>query len=84
LIRWRQRHTTEISIDFFASTQKRDLDFNLAYIPADFKPNPKEIFDIKEMQRLFKRGYDDAIHGYSWHKIPPDYAAEDEKSEKTG
>jgi predicted acylesterase/phospholipase RssA len=68
----------------FVSTQKTGLDFNLAYIPADFRPNPKEIFDAKEMQRLFKRGYDDAIHGYPWHKTPPDYAAEDESTGKTG
>ena len=59
------------------------LDFNLAYIPADFKPNPKELFDKKEMQRLFKRGYDDAVNGYKWHKTPPGYAAEDEVAEKT-
>jgi hypothetical protein len=61
----------------FAFAQKRGLDFNLAYIPADFKPHPKEFFDTKEMQRLFKRGYDDAINGYKWHKTPPGYAAED-------
>ncbi len=63
----------------FAFSQKRGLDFNLAYIPDDFKPRPKEVFDKKEMQRLFKRGYDDAINGYKWHKIPPGYAAEEEK-----
>jgi predicted acylesterase/phospholipase RssA len=63
----------------FAFAQKRGLDFNLAYIPADFKPHPKEFFDTKEMQRLFKRGYDDAINGYKWHKTPPGYAAEDER-----
>ena len=67
----------------FAFAQKRGLDFNLAYIPADFNPHPKEFFDTKEMQRLFKRGYDDALNGYKWHKTPPGYAAEDECSEKT-
>jgi len=61
----------------FAFTQKMGLDFNLAYIPGVFKPDPKEIFDTKEMQRLFKRGYDDAVNGYRWHKTPPGYAAED-------
>ncbi|MEI8350554.1 MAG: patatin-like phospholipase family protein [Candidatus Omnitrophota bacterium] len=61
----------------FAFTQKKGLDFNLAYIPLDYKPNPKEAFDIKEMQRLFKRGYDDAMNGYKWHKVPLGYAADD-------
>ncbi|MFA5275888.1 MAG: patatin-like phospholipase family protein [Candidatus Omnitrophota bacterium] len=67
----------------YAFAQRRDLDFNLAYIPSDFKPNPKEFFDIKEMQRLFNRGYDDALNGYKWHKTPPGYAVEDESSGKT-
>jgi len=66
----------------FAFAQKRGLDFNLAYIPADFKPHSKEFFDTKEMQRLFKRGYDDAVNGYKWYKTPPGYAAEDEGSER--
>jgi len=65
----------------YTFAQRRGLDFNLAYIPADFKShqNPKDFFDKKEMQRLFKRGYDDAINGYKWHKTPPGYAAEDER-----
>ncbi|MBN1527149.1 MAG: patatin-like phospholipase family protein [Candidatus Omnitrophica bacterium] len=67
----------------YAFAKRRGLDFNLAYIPADFKPDPKELFDKKEMQRLFKRGYDDALNGYKWHKTPPGYAAEDETSGKT-
>lgn len=67
----------------YATAKRRGLDFNLAYIPADFKPDPKEFFDKKEMQRLFKRGYDDAVNGYKWHKTPPGYAAEDENAEKT-
>ncbi|MFA5144332.1 MAG: patatin-like phospholipase family protein [Candidatus Omnitrophota bacterium] len=67
----------------YATAKKRGLDFNLAYIPYDFKPNPKELFDKKEMQRLFKRGYDDAVNGYKWHKTPPGYGAEDEIVEKT-
>ena len=67
----------------YATAKRRGLDFNLAYIPADFKPNPKELFDKKEMQRLFKRGYDDAVNGYKWYKTPPGYAAENENLEKT-
>jgi len=67
----------------YAFAKRRGLDFNLAYIPADFRDHSKELFDKKEMQRLFKRGYDDAINGYKWYKTPPGYAAEDEGSEKT-
>jgi hypothetical protein len=67
----------------YAIAKKRGLDFSLAYIPSDFKYHPKELFDKLEMQRLFKRGYDDAVNGYKWHKTPPGYAAEDEVAEKT-
>jgi predicted acylesterase/phospholipase RssA len=63
----------------FAFTQKKGLDFNLVYIPADFKFYPREAFDTKEMQRLFKRGYDDAISGYKWHKTPPGYEEDNER-----
>ena len=66
----------------YAFAQKRGLDFNLAYIPDDFSPQQKEYFDTKEMRRLFKRGYDDAVNGYKWHKTPPEYEAEDKSLEK--
>lgn len=46
-------------------------DYNLAFIPPDFKQEPKEMFDPQEMRRLFERGYADASTGYKWHKAPP-------------
>ncbi|MDD5421978.1 MAG: patatin-like phospholipase family protein [Candidatus Omnitrophota bacterium] len=46
-------------------------DFNLAFIPPDFENHSKEMFDPKEMRRLFDRGYEDAVGGYKWHKAPP-------------
>jgi hypothetical protein len=59
----------------YAFAKERGWDYNLAYIPDDFKPNQKEMFDKPEMKRLFKRGYDDAAEGYKWHKAPPGLAA---------
>ncbi len=55
----------------YAFAKERGWDYNLAYIPEDFEPRQKEMFDKQEMQRLFKRGYDDAVAGYKWHKAPP-------------
>jgi hypothetical protein len=55
----------------YAFAKEKGWDYNLAYIPEDFNPNQKEMFDRQEMQRLFKRGYDDAAAGYKWHKAPP-------------
>ena len=61
----------------YAFAREKGWDYNLAYIPEDFLPNQKEMFDKQEMQRLFKRGYDDAAAGYKWHKAPPGLVAED-------
>ena len=60
----------------YAFAKEKGWDYNLAYIPEDFKPYQKEMFDREEMQRLFKRGYDDAIAGYKWHKAPPGLVSE--------
>lgn len=60
----------------YAFSKEKGWDYNLAYIPEDFKPNQKEMFDKEEMKRLFKRGYDDAVGGYKWHKAPPGLVAE--------
>ena len=51
--------------------QQRGNDFNLAYIPDDFRPEAKEIFDPKAVKLLFDRGYQDAVGGYQWYKTPP-------------
>lgn len=49
-------------------------DYNLAYIPVDFVPHNKQMFDPKDMKRMFDRGYDDAVSGSAWHKEPPGLA----------
>ena len=51
---------------------RRDgLDYKLAYIPADFKEEPAEQFDPVYMGKLFDRGYQMAVNGYPWQKVPP-------------
>jgi len=51
--------------------KERGNDYNLAFIPPDFKQEDKEMFDPVQMRRLFDRGYMDAAGGYKWHKVPP-------------
>jgi len=46
-------------------------DFNLAYIPSEFKEEPNEQFDSEYMKKLFDVGYDLARTGYPWQKMPP-------------
>jgi hypothetical protein len=62
----------------YAYAKEKGWDYNLAYLPEDFSPNQKEMFDKPEMKKLFNRGYEDAAKGYKWHKAPPGLMAEDE------
>lgn len=55
----------------YALMQQRGNDYNLAFIPGDFRPPFKEDFDPQAMTMLFNRGYQDALKGYNWRKTPP-------------
>jgi hypothetical protein len=51
---------------------KRDgMDYHLAYIPDDFKEEPKEAFDQEYMTKLYDLGYRQAKGGGIWKKFPP-------------
>jgi hypothetical protein len=53
-------------------TSMRDgIDFNLTYIPPDFKEKEKEPFDPEYMKKLFDVGYAAAKSGKVWSKMPP-------------
>jgi hypothetical protein len=64
----------------FAHANKRGADYNLAYIPADVLPEGKEMFDKRQMRKLFDRGYEDAARGYDWHKAPPGWVEDEKKA----
>ena len=57
----------------YLHAKERNEKFHLAYIPPDFVPGEKEMFDKKEMRRLFERGYQDAVKGYKWNNAPPEF-----------
>jgi hypothetical protein len=50
------------------------VDYNLAYIGADFTVEKKNEFEQAYMQALFQYGYDQARAGREWHKLPPSFA----------
>jgi hypothetical protein len=58
-------------IRLYALTKERGGDFNLAFIPDEYVPNPQEEFDPVEMRRLFDLGFKEATKGYAWRKYPP-------------
>jgi hypothetical protein len=55
----------------YATTQRDDVDFNLAYVPASFDVAHPEEFDTEYMRALFQTGFEMAAKGYPWEKTPP-------------
>ncbi|MBX9945402.1 MAG: patatin-like phospholipase family protein [Reyranella sp.] len=52
-------------------TQRDGVDYNLAYIGADFQaPKPGE-FDQAYMRALYAYGFQEGRDGRAWHKLPP-------------
>ena len=56
----------------YLETCRDGLDFNLAYIPAEFTMVPKEEFDSQYMKELFDLAYERGKEGYNWEKMPPE------------
>jgi Patatin-like phospholipase len=59
---------------YFVS-QRDGVDYNLAYIGADFVVEKKGGFDQAYMQALYEYGYQQARAGNEWHKAPPGLAS---------
>ena len=55
----------------YAFARRDGIDYNLAAIPTDFPPAPKEMFDKAYMNKLFETAYEMARKGYPWQKHPP-------------
>ena len=55
----------------YLTTQQDQIDFNLAYIPKDFKVPHQQDFDSSYMRQLFDYGEQLAKKGYLWQKSPP-------------
>jgi predicted patatin/cPLA2 family phospholipase len=56
----------------YLETCRDGLDFNLAYIPADFTEESKSEFDTEYMKKLYDLAYERAKNGYAWDKMPPE------------
>jgi predicted patatin/cPLA2 family phospholipase len=54
----------------YLAAQRDGIDYNLAFIPEDFKMEAKEEFDPEYMNRLFDLGFRMAQGGYPWKKAP--------------
>ena len=56
----------------YLQTCRDGLEFNLAYIPADFTQKSDGEFDRAYMQALFDLAYERSKAGYDWEKMPPE------------
>ena len=62
----------------YAITQRDDVDYNLAYIPATFQTPHTAEFDPTYMKQLFDFGYSMAERGAEWAKEPPILVSSDD------
>jgi predicted acylesterase/phospholipase RssA len=59
----------------YLAAERDDVEFNLAYIPETFTTPLNEPFETAYMRALFELGYERAVKGYQWAKVPPGYTA---------
>jgi hypothetical protein len=52
-------------------TQRDGVDYNLAYIGADFTVTEKGLFEQSYMRALYDYGYQQIKSGRAWHETPP-------------
>jgi hypothetical protein len=57
----------------YVLAQRDGIDYNLAFIPADFHPKRTSEFDTKYMNEEFELAYNLARSGYKWSKYPPGF-----------
>jgi predicted acylesterase/phospholipase RssA len=57
--------------ELYLFSKRNGIDYNLAYIPADFHDTSTQAFDPVYMTKLFDLGYQMAAAGYPWQKTPP-------------
>jgi hypothetical protein len=61
----------EDALRIYATSRRDGVDYNLAFIGADFTVEHKVPFDQAYMRALFDYGYRQGRGGYRWHKAPP-------------
>jgi hypothetical protein len=59
------------ALRIYTASQRDGVDYNPAYIGADFTVEHKVPFGQAYMRALFDYGYEQGRAGYPWHKAPP-------------
>jgi len=56
----------------YLQARASSIEFNLASIPSTFSVKEPRPLDVGYRKALFDFGYQLALRGYPWRKIPPD------------
>jgi len=59
--------------NMYLSALRDGIDYQLAFIPESFKEPHTEPFNNHYMRKLYEVGYQMAVTGYPWEKLPPGY-----------
>jgi hypothetical protein len=57
--------------ELYVFAKRNGIDYNLAYIPADFSDTSTQAFDPAYMTKLYDLGFELGRGGYNWKKTPP-------------
>jgi predicted acylesterase/phospholipase RssA len=60
----------------YATAERDEVDFNLAFIPSSFNEPHPEQFDNAYMRALYQVGFDTMLEGFPWLKVPPGFHAD--------
>jgi predicted acylesterase/phospholipase RssA len=55
----------------YLQIQADGMNYYLTYIPDDFDVENTEMFDKNYMNKLYERGYEEALKGAPWERFPP-------------
>jgi predicted patatin/cPLA2 family phospholipase len=67
----------------YLTTQRDEVDFNLAYIPDTFNAPHNSDFDPEFMGLLYAEGYNLAVKGNPWTKTPPGFLVDTTEGSNT-
>jgi len=61
----------------YAIAKEKEVDFYLGNIPDDYEPLSSLITGTENMKGLYELGYKEALNGYPWRHVPPQWELSD-------
>lgn len=64
-------HSWQDMYRLYFIAHRNNVEFNYVSIPDNYVFSGKEMFDEKEMKKMFDTGFEMAKSGYKWNNVPP-------------